>query len=337
MQFICTRFYAIQNLLKTYFVSLWKFLNYILVLMAISQTNQVFIITFLVVATGFFIKKFKFISEKEGRIISKFLMHTTFPALMIISTARLKFEPGLLFLPIGFIIVAVCILAIGWFVFLKYPNKLKGIFLMAIGGANTGLFGFPIIEGLFGKQALIYAIMIDIGNTFVVFGLGYPLGKYFSKTSHEVFDFRSILKKIFSIPPFLGMLLGLTINVLDLELPEIFYNFLDVLARGNMPIGLLLLGIYLSFDLSKNEIWGIVKLLLIRYGFMLILAIIFISYLPSTLMRNAVLICCFLPLGLTTLPFSDEMNFDSKVAGTLVNLSLLISFFMMWALMQFVA
>jgi malate permease and related proteins len=301
-----------------------------------SQTNQVFLLIFLIIATGFLIKKLNFISEKDGKIISKLLMHSTFPALMIISTAQLKFESSLLFLSLGYIIAAISMMGIGRFVFLKYPNKLKGLFLMAMGGVNTGLFGFPIIEGLYGKQALTYAIMIDIGNTLVIFCICYPLGKYFSKTSQEQFGFNVILKKIFCLPPFLGMLLGLTINMLGVKLPAIIYTYLEVLAKGNMPIGLLLLGIYLSFDLSKNEIIGVLKQLTIRYGFMLILVIILLFILPNSTYRNAVLICCFLPLGLSNLPFSDEMNYDTKVAGTLVNLSLIFSFFMMWGLVAFV-
>jgi malate permease and related proteins len=300
-----------------------------------SPTNQVFLLTFLIVATGFLIKSLNFITEKEGRVISKFLMHSTFPVLMIVSTARLKFETSLFFLPLAYMAFAIVLLSLAWLVFLKYPQKLRGLFLMAVGGANTGLFGFPIVEGLFGKQALTYAIMIDIGNTLLTFGVSYPLGKYLSKNGAESFDFKAIIKKVFSLPPFLGMLFGLFINFSGLQMPEIFYKYLDVLARGNMPIGLLLLGIYLSFDLSKNEIVGIVKLLILRYGFMLVMATVLINVFPNTIFRNTVLLCCFLPLGLTILPFSDEMNYDSKVAGTLVNLSLLLSFVLMWVLMNF--
>ncbi len=300
-----------------------------------ANSNGIFLLIFLIIATGFLIKKLNYITEKEGKTISKLLMHSTFPALMVISTIRLKFEVSLLFLSLAYVVSALIMLGISWLVFLKYPNKLRGLFLLALGGSNIGLFAFPIIEGLFGSQALTYAIMIDIGNTFVIFGICYPLGKYFSNNGQESLNFKAIIKKIFSLPPLLGMLFGLTINLLGIKLPNIFYNFLDILAKGNMPIGLLLLGIYLSFDLSKKEIIGIIKLLTIRYGFMLVLAIILLNFLPDSTFRNSVLICCFIPLGLSTLPFSDEMNFDSKVAGTLVNLSLIFSFAILWILMAF--
>jgi predicted permease len=50
-----------------------------------AQANATFIITLALILMGFLIKKYNFISEKEGKVLSKFLMHTTFPALMIIS------------------------------------------------------------------------------------------------------------------------------------------------------------------------------------------------------------------------------------------------------------
>ena len=37
-------------------------------------------------------------------------------------------------------------------------------------------------------------------------------------------------------------------------------------------------------------------------------------------------------IKMTLLPFSDELNYDSKIAALLVNLSLLISFALMWGL-----
>jgi hypothetical protein len=39
-----------------------------------------------------------------------------------------------------------------------------------------------------------------------------------------------------------------------------------------------------------------------------------------------------LPLGMMILPFSDEMGYDTSIAGTLSNASLLISFILMWLL-----
>jgi hypothetical protein len=50
------------------------------------------------------------------------------------------------------------------------------------------------------------------------------------------------------------------------------------------------------------------------------------------LYRHVLLIILIVPIGMTLLPFSDELGYDTQMAGVLVNLSMLISFLMMWAL-----
>jgi malate permease and related proteins len=299
-----------------------------------SQTNHVFIITIAIIIVGFLLKKFDFITEKEGKTISKFLMHTTFPALMIITTAKVKLETSLFLIPIFAIAVGVTMLIIAWIWFSNYEKALRGILTMGVGGFNSGLFGFPIIEGLYGKQAMVYAIMFDIGNTFIVFGLIYSVGSYFSSNKKEKAGAKPILKKVLSLPPVLGILFGLFINITHIELPTICFEFLEVLAIGNKPLVLLLMGIYLSFELNKNLILAISKVILIRIsvGIIVVLGIYFLVDNQYSLMKNVLMLCSLLPIGLTILPFSDELGYDSRIAGTMLNISLLISFVFMWGL-----
>lgn len=301
-----------------------------------NQTNQVFIITLSIITLGFLIKKFNYISEQEGKIISKFLMHSTFPALMFLSTARIKFDSKILQIPFYPILLGLSMLAVGWFWFRKYPNQLRGVLTMGLGGFNTGLFGFPIIEGLFGKEAMIYAIMFDIGNTFIVFGVIYSIGNYFSASKSEQNTFFSILKKIITLPPVLALLLGICVSILAIPLPPTFVDFLDILAKANKPLVLLLMGIYLSFELNKRTMQAISQVLMIRYAIGLVVVFGIYRFFPvATLTRNVLMLCTLLPIGLTILPFSDQQGYDSRIAGTMLNISLLISFGLMWGLVLF--
>jgi malate permease and related proteins len=302
-----------------------------------SQTSHVFIITIAIILIGFLLKKLDFISEKEGKTISKFLMHTTFPALMIITMASVKLETSLFLIPFFAIIVGFSMLIIAWIWFSNYEKALRGVLTMGVGGFNSGLFGFPIIEGLYGKQAMVYAIMFDIGNTFIVFGLIYSIGSYFSANKKEQTGVKPILKKVLTLPPVLGILLGLIINITNISIPIICYDFLEVLAIGNKPLVLLLMGIYLSFELDKSLMVAISKVILIRIlvGIIVVLGIYFFISNQYSLMKNVLMLCSLLPIGLTILPFSDELGYDSRIAGTMLNISLLVSFVFMWGLVWF--
>lgn len=299
-----------------------------------NQTNSVFIITIAIILVGFLLKKYNLISEQEGKTISKFLMHTTFPALMIVTMARVKLETSLILIPLFALVVGLSMLLIAWMWFSNYEKALRGILTMGVGGFNSGMFGFPIIEGLFGKQAMVYAIMFDIGNTFIVFGAIYSIGTYFSANRKAQTGIKPILKKVLSLPPVLGILLGLIINITNLSLPKMVFDFLDVLAIGNKPLVLLLMGIYLSFELDKKLMIAISKVIIIRVsvGIIVVLGTYYLVNSDYSLMKNVLMLCALMPIGLTILPFSDELGYDSRIAGTMLNISFIVSFVLMWGL-----
>jgi hypothetical protein len=116
-------------------------------------------------------------------------------------------------------------------------------------------------------------------------------------------------------------------------MPTLFFDFLGTLAQANKALVLLLMGIYLSFELNKKQVIAISKVLIIRYavGILFVLGIYF-SFSHDTLLYAVLIICVTLPSGMTILPFADELNYDTRIPGTLVNISLLISFVLMWGL-----
>ena len=303
-----------------------------------NPTNQVFLATLAVIAVGYCVKKLGYITEQDGKIISKLLMHTTFPALMLVSTVRIQFKADLLFIPLFGLVFSSLMLLIAWFVFKKEENDMRGLMVMSAGGLNLGLFAFPIMQDIWGQEGLTFAILLDIGNTIVSFGLVYSIAQYFaaqratSTSPTEGSLKKTILKKILQSLPFQAMLLGLCINFLDIELPNVVLNFLDVLAKGNKPLGLLLLGIYLNFGLKKHEIKAITQLLCLRYAWGLAVVALLYAYLPASVLRSILIVSIVLPIGLVVLPFSDELKYDSRVAGLAVNLSLVVSFILMWGL-----
>jgi malate permease and related proteins len=303
----------------------------------LSHANHIFLITFCIIAVGYIVKRVGFITEQDGKVLSKFLMHTTFPALMLVSTVRLKLDASLLSIPFMAFILGCIMLTTAWFVFKKEDNDIRGLMTMGSAGFNTGLFAFPIIEGIWGRDALAYAIIYDLGNMAVVFGLVYTLGNYFAakrarNSLNNTALAKTIVQKLLKSMPLQATLLGLLLNISGIGLPTLAIDFLDVLAQANKAIGILLLGIYLNFALTKSQIWAISKVLMIRYGCGLAAVAFCYFWLPPSVFRSIMIVCVVLPVGLTLLPFSDELQYDSRMAGVLVNMSLVISFLLLWSL-----
>jgi predicted permease len=95
----------------------------------------------------------------------------------------------------------------------------------------------------------------------------------------------------------------LSLNVSNIPLPNILEDVLTTLAKANKPLVLLLLGIYLSFNLDKNQFNGILKVLFIRYGIGLLTILAIYLLLPKSLMSSVLIALVILPVGMSVLLF----------------------------------
>ncbi len=295
-----------------------------------NPANNAFLVTLALVVFGYAIKKGGFFTEKEGKILSKFIMHTTFPAIVLLLFMRLRMEAHLFLLPCMSLLFSSVLLSVAWLVFRPYENLLRGVLIMGAGGLNTVMFALPIIEGIWGRDALPYLIMFDMGNTLVAFALIYPIGSYFSVVGEPSLKF--VLNKIIRLPPLQAMCIGLIINVLQIHIPTIATDALETIAKANKPLVLILMGIYLNFVFEKQQLWDVSKVLMIRYAIGLTVVGLLYTFMPPHLERSVLMILVVAPVGLTILPFSDEFQYDTRIAGLLVNLSMILSFVLMWAL-----
>ena len=73
----------------------------------------------------------------------------------------------------------------------------------------------------------------------------------------------------------------------------------------------------------------------LRYGLGIVLSI-FIMNLPidNEQLRGVLSILFILPVSMTILPYSNTFGFELKTGGVLVNYSILISFCLMWGLIN---
>lgn len=210
--------------------------------------------------------------------------------------------------------------------------------IMSMGGFNIGLFAYPIIEGIWGAKGLQYIAMFDIGNALIILGVGYFIGDYFSplRLKEDKIDLKYILGLFLKSLPFMSYLAALLLNYYDIGLPLIIDTFFETVARANMPLVLLLLGIYFNLKIDKEYIPQILQVILMRYIPGLIIGLLLFFYLPfDTLYRTIILVGLTLPIGLTIIPFSDKFGYNTEIAASLANISIVISFTLMWLIVEY--
>jgi len=302
-----------------------------------ADVNIVFLISLTIIAIGYLLKKTKVLTEENGEVIAKIIFNLTLPAVILKITSTITFEITLILLPMITIIYGIFIAFIGFIVFKKYPRNTKGLLLMSIIGFNIANFSFPLIEGIWGESGLQLIALVDAGNAFTIFVVCYSVGSIFSKNNDsEKLDFKRVLKNLLKSIPLLSYIIALSFNFLSIPFPIFIIDLLDIISKANSPLALLLLGIFLNFKFQKHEWWMIGKSLLIRYGFGLTLGLSLYFLLPVALFDNLfriiILISLILPVGLAVIPFSVEMEYDKKLITMIANLSIVISFSLMWIL-----
>ena len=293
--------------------------------------NQEFIYIIFIIALGYLLKRTGILKESDGAVISRIIFNITLPSLVIVSLQTSTITLSLIGITLIVILYGVLSTVVAYFVFRKETREIKGTFMMLASGYNVGLFAFPLVEAFWGVEGLLYFGMFDVGNSFIVFGLAYLVGSYFSENGLRL-EWRSILMKFGKSIPLMTYIIMSILNFSDIELPTLFLDVATIISKANMPLALLLLGIYFEFSFDKQYFRPIIKYLVFRYGLGLLVGISLYLTLPvDEMFKNTILIGLVLPIGLAVIPYAHEFKYRTKmVIGTVSNLCIFISMILLY-------
>ncbi|MHA1292460.1 MAG: AEC family transporter [Promethearchaeota archaeon] len=296
--------------------------------------NYIFALSLTIISIGYLIKKLNIVSEKDGKILAKIILNVTLPALIFTIVPNIELNSSLILLPLICIIYCTFVIMICFILFKNVPPEIKGLLLMCVIGFNIGLFAYPLIQGIWGKEGLQYIAIFDIGNAFIVFCLCYIIAAIYSPKNNSEnieIDLKTIGKSLLKSVPLLSYIIALLLNILNINLPSFIQDVAATLALANMALTLLLLGIFLNFSFNKEEWNNILRVLIIRYLFGISIGLLLFFILPfSILYRGVILVALILPIGMVIIPYAIEFEYDEKLVGSIVNFTIIISFILMW-------
>ena len=299
-----------------------------------TDVNYVFLLSLTIIIIGYILKKLNIISEENGKTIAKLVFNVTLPALILKVIGSIEITPSLGLITLISILYCIPIIILALIIFKKYPREIKGLIFMAVIGFNVGHFAYPLIEGIWSEEGLKYIAMFDIGNAIVIFVICYVLGLIFSPQNNfqnKKELMKNILLKLLKSAPLMSYIIALTLNLINIEFPLFVSDLLDILSRANMALTLLLLGIFLNFKFERSQWKNVSFVLIIRYLFGLIIGLLLFFILPfNQLYRGILAIALILPVGLAIIPFTVEFSYNEQVAGMIANLTIIISFVLLW-------
>lgn len=292
----------------------------------------------LLIVLGYVLKKLKFFKATDGSVLATLVLNVTLPSLVIVNLNGSNLDLSLGWLPVIMLTYGIIakVLVI-WIFSRKYNNQVRGTVGMMAASVNIGLFAYPLVEQIWPKTGLIYFGMLDIGAAIIMFGITYFVGNYYSNGSNQ-FDFKSMGLKLITTVPLMTYIIMFILNVLNIKLPEKSIDFFEILSHANMPLSMILLGIFLNFKIEKAYLPIVVKYLIFHYGFGLIMGLIMYFLLPfeDDMIKTTLLVGWLLPIGVTVLTYGISFKYKTlPIIGMVSNLSIVISIVILYVFQLF--
>ena len=216
--------------------------------------GQVMLTLFAIVVVGYIAGKWGYMGGTFDKKLSKVVIDITCPALILSSAMTGELPDRRYILPLLGISVLTYVLLTGVALLLpRFLTKKKddeGVIGFAMMFGNVGFMGYPIVASIFGHEAVFYAAVLNVVNTFTVFTVGTMLivGKNRESTVEEKeMSQKKMLRKVLYSTPMLSAYLTMLIVALEIkDIPEFISQPLTMIGNITVPAALLIIGSSMS-------------------------------------------------------------------------------------------
>jgi predicted permease len=201
---------------------------------------------FALVVVGYVAGKLGYLGGEFDRQLSRLVINITCPALILSSAMTGTLPDRRFILPLLLISVITYALLTGVAILLpRYLTQKKtdeGSIGFALMFGNVGFMGYPVVASIFGHEAVFYAAVLNVVNTFAVFTIGTVL-----ITGKSDVEGKRFQKKVLYSTPMLAAYLTMAIVALEISnIPEAISQPLTMLGDITVPAALLIIGSSMS-------------------------------------------------------------------------------------------
>lgn len=213
-------------------------------------------------------------------------------------------------------------LALAWLWFRRRaPSRaVLGTVLLASAFPNATYLGLPVLEASLGEWARTIAIQYDLfACTPLLLSVGVLLAQRYGESAETAHPLRNLLR----VPPLWAAVLGVSLNLAGVPLPDLLGGALDMLAAGVIPLMLFSLGLALRWGDSWQGKWSLlIPVVLIQ---LLITPLLVWGLAQGTTLEGEVLTAVVLeaamPAMVLGIVLCDRYRLDSGLYAMAVTLS----------------
>ena len=198
---------------------------------------------------------------------------------------------------------------------------------MAASMTNTGFVALPVLQAIYGQRAVLPAAIATVFVAVVMFPAAVILLELGQRDAHAARTAPMVtVKHVVLNPLVISTLIGMLWSVLDLRMPEPVTVYFGIFADALTPCALFAIGLGLSIDGLRTNIWqasllSAVKLVimpLIVYGLSMSLGL-------DPLYTIAAVICAAVPTAKTAYILAGEYRCEEMLVASTVSMTTLAS------------
>ena len=281
-----------------------------------------------IILLGFFLKRIGLFKEEDFSVLSKIVLKITLPAVIITNFANKELDPSMFIFAFLSIAFGGIYILLGFLFNLRRSKELRAFEILNFPGYNIGCFALPFVQSFLGPAGLIATFLFDIGNGFICLGGAYSIASMVKDGSK--FSFMRIIRTLLKSVPFVLYLVMPILCLTHVPIPGMITSLAEIAGSANAFLSMLMIGVGFKLAADKTQISGIVRVLSVRYGLAVVLALLCYYLLPFSLdVRKALLLLVFSPVGTAVPAFTGEMKSDVGLSSAINSISIICSIIFM--------
>lgn len=234
----------------------------------------------LIIVISYFLKRIRILNVDTARQLAYVVMYLTLPSAILTSANGIELKVSFL----GVMVVSACanifLLTVGFFSSRNYEKRMFN--MLNISCFNIGNFIIPFLQHTMSPEAFLALCMFDVVNALFCFGGAYSVSLYINRKyfPDQKITFKSILKGMSKSVPFYVYALVIVLSSLGITLPKEVLKPFEIIAGANTLLCMMIIGIALSFNITKEQLKQVLKSCTLRYISGIFLAVCLFLFVP---------------------------------------------------------
>ena len=279
------------------------------------------------VALGYFLKQVGFFGKTDYKILAKIAINITLPCTVIASFAKLELDRSLISISVlAFVLnIAVLIYAVITSAGIK-NRKLRCMDMFSVVGFNMGNFLIPFAQQFMGSAGVAVTALFDAGNSPMCTGGHYIaittiVGEEGKKTT-----IKDVFRKLLASPPLLVYILMIIMTAAKLRIPEPVAEVCSLTGNANAFVSMFMMGPMFEIHFEKAYMQEAAFVLIRKYAFSVVVALICFYLLPfELLVRQVLVLIAFAPIPSLAAIFTENVEGDVGLCSFITSCSFILS------------